>query len=60
MFHEGALLYIGDGHALQGDGEITGDALETSMDFSLVTKVIRSSELQLKFPRIEDSEHIMA
>jgi acetamidase/formamidase len=60
VFHEGALLYIGDGHALQGDGEITGDALETSMDFSLVTKVIKSSELQLKFPRMEDSEHIMA
>lgn len=60
VFHEGALLYIGDGHALQGDGEITGDALETSIDFSLVTKVIKSSELQLNFPRIEDSEHIMA
>jgi len=60
VFHEGALLYIGDGHALQGDGEITGDALETSMDFLLVTKVIKSSDLQLNFPRIEDSEHIMA
>ena len=60
VFHEGAFLYIGDGHALQGDGEINGDALETSMDFSLVTKVIKSSELRLKFPRMEDSEHIMA
>ncbi len=60
VFHEGALLYIGDGHALQGDGEITGDALETSMDFSLVTKVIKSSDLRLNFPRIDDSEHIMA
>jgi acetamidase/formamidase len=60
VFHEGALLYIGDGHALQGDGEITGDALETSMDFSLVTTIIKSSELRLNFPRIEDSEHIMA
>lgn len=60
VFHEGALLYIGDGHALQGDGEITGDALETSMDFSLVTKVIKSNKLQLKFPRMEDSEYMMA
>ena len=60
VFHEGALLYMGDGHALQGDGEITGDALETSMDFSLVTRVIKSTELQIKFPRIEDNEHIMA
>ncbi len=60
VFHEGALLYIGDGHALQGDGEITGDALETSMDFSLVTKVIKSNELSITFPRFEDAEHLMA
>jgi acetamidase/formamidase len=60
VFHDGALLYIGDAHAVQGDGEITGDALETSMDFSLVTKVIKSTELILRFPRLEDSEHIMA
>lgn len=60
VFHEGALLYIGDGHAAQGDGEITGDALETSMDFSLVTHVIKSAELQLTFPRMEDADHIMA
>lgn len=60
VFHEGALLYIGDAHAVQGDGEITGDALETSMDFSLVTRVIKSAELKLNFPRFEDSEHIMA
>ena len=60
VFHQGALLFIGDGHAVQGDGEITGDALETSMDFSLVTRVIKSTELQINFPRIEDDEHIMA
>lgn len=32
VFHEGAFLYIGDGHALQADGEIAGNALETSMN----------------------------
>jgi amidase len=26
----GALLYVGDGHAAQGDGELNGNALETS------------------------------
>jgi acetamidase/formamidase len=60
VYHEGALLFIGDAHAAQGDGEITGDALETSMDFSLVTKVIKSAELTLNYPRLEDGEHIMA
>jgi amidase len=59
VFHEGALLYIGDGHAEQGDGEINGDALETSMDFAFVAKVIKG-KAQIKFPRIEDSEHIVA
>ncbi|MCY9663355.1 acetamidase/formamidase family protein [Paenibacillus chondroitinus] len=29
---EGALFYLGDGHALQGDGEIIGTGLEISMD----------------------------
>jgi acetamidase/formamidase len=32
VYHPGALLFIGDGHAAQGDAELTGDALETSMD----------------------------
>jgi amidase len=59
VFHEGALLYIGDGHAEQGDGEINGDALETSMDFAFIAKVIKG-KAQIKFPRIEDSEHIVA
>lgn len=31
VFAHGALLFVGDGHAAQGDGELTGDALETSM-----------------------------
>jgi len=30
----GALLYVGDGHALQGDGELNGNALETSWTWS--------------------------
>ncbi len=32
MTQVGALLFLGDGHAAQGDGELTGNALETSMD----------------------------
>jgi len=59
VFHEGGLLYLGDGHAAQGDGEINGDALETSMDFAFVTRVIKGQP-QIKFPIIEDAEHIVA
>ena len=28
----GALLFLGDGHARQGEGEVVGTGLETSMD----------------------------
>lgn len=58
-FHEGALLYFGDGYAAQGDGELNGDALETSLDFAFVTTVIKGKP-QIKFPLIEDSENMVA
>ena len=35
VFHDGGFFYIGDGHAVQGDGEIAGNALETSLDVEL-------------------------
>jgi len=31
VFHDGARLSIGDGHAAQGDGEVSGTAIETPM-----------------------------
>ncbi|MBS1663365.1 MAG: acetamidase/formamidase family protein [Bacteroidetes bacterium] len=58
VFHEGAYLYIGDGHALQGDGEIAGNALETSMDVVFSVQLIKNDSLQ--YPRVEDNEYIMA
>jgi amidase len=41
VFHAGALLGMGDGHAAMGDGEVTGSALETSMDVDFSVDVIR-------------------
>ena len=60
VFHPGALLYIGDGHAVQGDGEIAGNALETSMDVEFTVKLIKKDTLQLTYPRMEDSLYIIA
>ena len=60
VFHDGALLYLGDGHAVQGDGELNGDALETSMNFTFTVRVIKNEGNQLKYPRVEDLRHIMA
>ncbi len=53
----GALLYVGDGHAVQGDGELNGNALETSMDVEFTVDVIPNKPLAT--PRVESPTHIM-
>jgi len=60
VFHDGAWFYIGDGHAAQGDGEIAGNALETSLDVEFIVKLIKSDSLHIQYPRVEDSVFIMA
>ena len=55
---EGALLFVGDGHAAQGDGELTGDALETSMDVEFTVNLIQGQSTG--GPRAENDEFIMA
>jgi acetamidase/formamidase len=57
IFHEGAYFYFGDGHALQGDGEICGSGLETTMDVVLKIDVIKGRTIA--WPRLEDAEHLM-
>jgi amidase len=54
----GALLYVGDGHALQGDGELNGNALETSMDIEFTVSVLR--EKNIGTPRAENADYLMA
>jgi acetamidase/formamidase len=56
--HPGALLFVGDGHAVQGDGELTGDALETSMDIEFRVDVLPRQRNAM--PRAEDGEFLMA
>jgi len=58
VYQPGALLFMGDGHAVQGDGELTGDALETSMDIEFTVDVIPGKSVDM--PRIEDDEYLMA
>jgi amidase len=60
VFHEGAFLYIGDGHALQADGEIAGNALETSMNVVFSVELIKKDPPALQYPRIEDQDYLMA
>jgi len=54
----GALLYVGDGHALQGDGELNGNALETSLDVEITVELLREKKLQ--GPRVENAESLMS
>jgi amidase len=56
--HPGALLFVGDGHAAQGDGELTGDALETSMDIEFTVDLIEGRNFG--HPLAEDAEHLIS
>src|SRR6185369_1949524 len=47
----------GDGHAAQGDGELTGDALETSMDVEIAVNVLPRKSIAS--PRVESPTHLM-
>jgi acetamidase/formamidase len=57
VYHPGALLFVGDGHAAQGDGELTGNALETSMDVEFSVDLKENSRIGQ--PRAEDNDSIM-
>ena len=57
IFHDGALFYFGDGHALQGDGEICGSGLETTMDVTFQFDLIKGR--RIRWPRMEDADDIM-
>ncbi len=51
----GALLSIGDGHAAQGDGEVSGTAIETSLGGTF--RIILHRDRTLEWPRAETPTH---
>jgi amidase len=53
----GALLYLGDAHAAQGDGELNGNALETSMEVEFTVDVIPAKNIP--GPRLLSATHLM-
>ena len=58
VFVEGALFFVGDAHALQGDGEIVGTGIEVSADVEFTVEVIKGK--RISWPRAEDDEFVMA
>lgn len=58
VYVPGALLFVGDGHALQGAGELTGNALETSMDIEFTVNLEPGASPPS--PRMENPDYLMA
>ena len=58
VYHPGGLLFVGDGHALQGDGEATGTGIETSMDLEMVVEVRKRAAPA--GPRVELADELIS
>ena len=58
VYHPGALLFLGDGHALMADGEPTGNGIETSMDVEFDVDVRKG--VNLNGPRLETQDEIVS
>ena len=56
VFVPGALFFLGDGHALQGDGEIVGTGIETTFDVRFTAVLQKGRRIQ--WPRGEDAQFI--
>jgi amidase len=53
----GALLYMGDGHAAMGDGEVAGTAIEVPLHARLQVDLIKGQKIN--WPRFENDQAIM-
>ncbi|MCC7234563.1 MAG: acetamidase/formamidase family protein [Bryobacterales bacterium] len=56
VYHPGALLFLGDGHALQADGEPNGTGVETSMEVAFEVRIHKKKSL--KNPRVTGPDFI--
>ena len=54
----GAYLFVGDGHAAQGDGETSGGGIETSMDVQFQVSLIKNR--RIPSARAETDEFYLA
>jgi amidase len=53
----GAMLFLGDGHAAMGDGEVAGTAIEVPLRSRVEVRVIKGRKIS--WPRFENDEYIM-
>ena len=57
VFVSGALFFLGDGHAVQGDGEIVGTGIEISFDVQFTVEVLKGKSIN--WPRAENNDYIL-
>ena len=57
VFVPGALLFMGDGHAVQGDGEVVGTGVEVSFDVQFTVQLLKGKKTN--WPRAESKEYIL-
>jgi acetamidase/formamidase len=57
VHQRGALFYTGDAHAVQGDGEINGTAIEASLTPVLQFIVHKGAGREMKWPQAEDARN---
>ncbi|GHJ49079.1 amidase [Catellatospora sp. TT07R-123] len=55
---EGALFGVGDGHARQGQGEVSGVAVEAAMETVVAVELIKG--VATAWPRIESDTHLIS
>jgi acetamidase/formamidase len=57
VHRRGALFYTGDSHAVQGDGEVNGTAIEASLSPVLQFIVHKGAGRDMKWPMAEDASN---
>jgi acetamidase/formamidase len=60
VFHKGAQFFTGDSHAVQGDGEINGTAIEASLTGTFQFIVHKGAGRTMNWPRAEDANYYYA
>jgi acetamidase/formamidase len=57
VFNTGAQFFTGDPHAVQGDGEVNGTAIEASLTATLQFVVHKGAGTVMRWPRAEDANN---
>ncbi|HWJ73735.1 MAG TPA: acetamidase/formamidase family protein [Kaistia sp.] len=60
VWAEGALFSCGDGHGIQGDGEVCINGLEMALTGTFTFVLHKQTEMQLSYPRAETPEYLIS